>query len=73
MFCGSSEEKKKNNTNIPLESAVCSPAEDVSWGGDVLIQRRKKNKQKKPDVASNSPVLALEHAKLNDNASAQVK
>lgn len=26
--------------NIPLESAVCSPAEDVSWGGNVLTQRK---------------------------------
>lgn len=26
--------------NIPLESAVCSPAEDVSWRGTVFTQRK---------------------------------
>lgn len=41
--------KKKKNTNIPLESAVCSPAEDVSWGGRCTYtkEKKKKNETKK--------------------------
>lgn len=41
--------------NIPLESAVCSPAEDVSWGGNVLTLRKKKTQ-----CSEHFPVFAIE-------------
>lgn len=70
MFCGSSKEKKTQTfpSKVPFvhQQRMCP-------GGEMYLYKGKKKKKKKPDVASNSPVLALEHAKLNDNASVQVK
>lgn len=52
--------------NIPLESAVCSPAEDVSWGG-VYLHKGKTN------VPNTSRCLRSKHVKLNDEVFMQVK
>lgn len=44
--------------NIPLESAVCSPAEDVSWRGTVFTQRK--------TIVRNTRRCFLEQLEMND-------
>lgn len=64
--------KKKKHKHSPRKCRLFTSRGCV-LGGRCTYTKEKKKKKKKPDVASNSPVLALEHAKLNDNASVQVK
>lgn len=65
--------KKKKTQTFPSKVPFVHQQRMCPGGEMYLYKGKKKNDKKTPDVASNSPVLALEHAKLNDNASAQVK